>query len=297
MFRKLIRFYKAIYHLSREQEGLKMMVGKVLSNQIKSLPITSLHDAEFKVFSQFGDDGIIQYLINNVPISNKVFIEFGVEDYKESNTRFLLMNNNWRGLIMDASEENIKEIQHEDIYWKYELTAKATFITRENINQLIKDAGLSGEIGLLHIDIDGNDWWVWQAIEVIDPVIVIVEYNSVFGIDRAITVPYAADFSFTKAHHSNLYWGASLLSFCDLAQEKGYAFVGSDSSGNNAYFVRKDKVGSLKVLTAQEGYVSSRYREGRDEKGGLTYVSGKDRIEVIRGMQVYNTRKNQLEVL
>ncbi|PKP59336.1 MAG: hypothetical protein CVT88_05715 [Candidatus Altiarchaeales archaeon HGW-Altiarchaeales-1] len=286
-------YFKSMKH---ENEEIKLMMGKILVNQLKtSKQIMSLHDAEFKVFSQWGDDGIIQYLINNIDILNKSFIEFGVENYKESNTRFLLINNNWKGFIMDSSEKNIEQIKNEDIYWKYDLTAKAAFITAENINQLITDAGFTGEIGLLHIDIDGNDYWVWKAIKVVNPIIVIVEYNSVFEIDRAITIPYDSSFCWTNAHYSNLYFGASLLALCDLAEEKGYFFVGCNSNGNNAYFIRKDKIGNMKVLTPKEGYVYSKFRESRDKGGNLNYIGGGERLEVIRGMKIYNTRTDKLQ--
>lgn len=286
------RYFKSI---ENENNEIKIMIGKLLVNQLKTLNIASLHDAEFKVFSQFGDDGIINYLINNIDIPNKSFIEFGVENYKESNTRFLLINNNWKGFIMDSSEKNIEQIKNDDIYWRYDLTAKAAFVTAENINQLIKDAEFTGEIGLLHIDIDGDDYWIWKAIKVVNPIIVIVEYNAVFGIDRAITIPYEPSFYRTKAHYSNLYWGASLLALCDLAEEKGYFFVGCNSNGNNAYFIRKDKIGNMKVLTPKEGYVYSKFRESRDKGGNLNHISGKNRLEVIRGTEVYNTRTDKLQ--
>lgn len=279
-----------------EQEELKIMMGKVLVNQLKGLRIDKLHDAEFKVFSEWGDDGIIQYLIRSIDIQNKSFIEFGVENYKEANTRFLLINNNWKGLIIDNSEDNIRQIRNEEIYWRYDLTAKTAWITKDNINQLIEEASFSGEIGLLVIDIDGNDYWVWKAIEAAESVIIVVEYNSIFGIDRAITVPYDQQFNRTKAHYSNLYFGASLLSLCDLAEEKGYCFIGCNSNGNNAYFVRKDKINDIKALNPTEGYVPSRFRESRDREGRLTYLTGKDRIEKIKGMKVYNTREGKVEI-
>lgn len=187
-----------------------------------------------------GDDGIIQYLINYLEIENKIFVEFGVEDYLESNTRFLLINDNWSGLVIDGSKINIAKIKKDEIYWKHDLKVKSAFITAENINQLIEEEGIKGQIGLLHIDIDGNDYWVWKALEVVVPKIMIVEYNSKFGCEKAITIPYKEDFVWTKAHYSNLYFGASILAFCDLADEKGYSFIGSNSAGNNAYFVKNE---------------------------------------------------------
>jgi len=78
--------------------------------------IENLSEVEFQVFSQFGDDGIIQYLVSKLPLKNKTFIEFGVEDYRESNTRFLLVNNAWSGLVMDGSATHIQKIRSEQMY-------------------------------------------------------------------------------------------------------------------------------------------------------------------------------------
>ncbi len=276
----------------------KMMIGKLLaSGIIKSGLVENIHDAEFKVFSQWGDDGILQYLINILSVDNECFVEFGVENYLEANTRFLLLNNNWRGLVLDGSDANIDYIKADEIYWKYDLTAISRFVTAENINELLLSSGFKGEIGLLHIDIDGNDYWIWNAIESTDPVVVSVEYNSLFGCERSITIPYKPDFERLEAHHSGLYAGCSLLALCDLADAKGYAFVGSNSAGNNAYFVRKNRLGVLRQLTPREGYVKSKFREHRDEEGQLTFMSGNDALETVRGLPVYNTRTNTIEAL
>jgi len=294
----LIARINKISSLGPESNSTKMLLAKILINQHKDNQkqiVENIQLAEFKVFSQWGDDGIIQFLINYLDIKQDSFIEFGVQDYTESNTRFLLINNNWTGLIMDGSKRYMDMVKQDDIYWRYHLTAVPIFITAENINSLIAKNGFEGEIGLLHIDIDGNDYWVWKAINNISPIIVIVEYNSVFGVDKAWTVPYKADFERTAAHHSNLYFGASLAALCDLAEEKGYYFIGSNSNGNNAYFIRKDRIQGIKQLDAKSGYVLSKLRESRDVKGNLTYISGADRLKVISGMEVYNTRTKQLE--
>lgn len=284
--------------LIAEIDNTKMMIGKLLATEIKKASlIKNLHDVEFKVFSQWGDDGIIQYLVNQLDIPEKSFIEFGVSDYTEANTRFLLLNNNWSGLVIDCSQENIAYIKNDDIYWKHDLTAIYTFLTAENINETISETGFTGEIGLLHIDVDGNDYWIWKAIDIISPVIVIIEYNSLFGQERAITIPYDPTFNRFDAHYSGIYAGASLLALCDLAKEKGYSFIGSNSAGNNAYFIRKDKLGDIKELRVEHGYVASKFREYRDAKGNLTFISGKEAINRIRGMKIYNTRLNEIEEL
>lgn len=290
--------YDLIRSQESEIENQKLMLGKLLSNQVKAMKdVKTIHDVEFKVFSQWGDDGIIQYLINNIIIPNKTFVEFGVEDYYEANTRFLLMNDNWRGLIMDGSVENMETVRKKSYYWKYDLQAISAFIDVENVTGLIARSNFNQELGLLHIDIDGNDYWVWKAVNSINPIIVIVEYNSVFGIEHPWTIPYDPKFFRTNAHYSNLYYGSSLLSLCDLAEEKGYHFVGCNMAGNNAYFVRKDKIGSLKILKAKDGYVASNFAESRNESGKLRYLRGESRLESLKGLQVFNTRKGVLETL
>ena len=296
---KLVNVLHHFLYTSRKaQQTDLLLLGTLLVRQNKELPVLdNISSAEFKVFSQAGDDGIIQYLINKVYIPETTFIEFGVENYVESNTRFLLKYNNWSGLVIDGSQKSIRYIMSDDIYYQHNLKAIQAFITSENINDLIGGQGLKGEIGLLSVDIDGNDYWVWKAIHVVDPVIVVAEYNSVFGIDRAVTVPYKPDFVRDQAHYSYLYFGASLKALCVLAEEKGYAFVGSNSIGNNAYFVKKNRLGELRALSAEEGYVYSRFRESRDRNGNLNYLSGSERYECIKGLPVYNVMTGQEEQL
>jgi hypothetical protein len=285
--------------IHQEISELKLLVGAMLANQVKAPHEihTNIHDSEFKVFSQFGDDGILQYLIQQTQPEHHTFIEFGVQDYSEANTRFLLVNDNWRGLVLDGDTQAMSALHTEEIYWRHDLTAVGAFITRENVNQLFKDNGFSGEIGLLSVDIDGNDYWVWEAIDSVNPVIVTVEYNSVFGAQHAVSVPYDPAFYRTKAHYSNLYWGVSLKALCILAEKKGYAFVGCNSNGNNAHFVRKDKVGKIPMKSAEQGYVESRFRESRDINGNLTFLRGGQRIEAIKEMQVVDVQTNALVYL
>lgn len=272
--------------LTREIELNRVLTGTMLARQLPA-SVSSLREVEFRVFSQFGDDGIIQYLLQHVDAPES-FIEFGVETYRESNTRFLLVKDNWRGLVIDGSEANVASITTMAEHWRHDLTAVASFITRDNINDLFTTAGFTGEVGLLSIDIDGNDYWVWEAIEVVSPVVVVAEYNSVFGPEAKVTVPYAADFTRRAAHHSHLFFGASLGALCDLAERKGYAFVGSNSNGNNAYFVRLDQLGDLRALSAAEGYVESRFRESRDASGNLTHLSGSARLDEIAHLVVHD---------
>lgn len=261
---------------------IKLLLGKQLSFSVRHSPsLLRLAEAEFKVYSQFGEDGIIQYLTHTCGPLESSFVEFGVEDYTQSNTRFLLQNDNWRGLVIEGNAAAVEVIQRDALCRMYDLTAVNAFITAESINSIIKGAGFEGDIGLLSIDIDGNDYWVWKAIDVVNPAIVVVEYNAVFGADRAVSVPYEPNFEYGRAHYSLLYWGASLPAFCHLAERRGYALVGATSNGLNAFFVRRDRLGPLPALTCREGFVESRFRLARKPDGTPDLVSGKARRGVI----------------
>lgn len=242
---------------------------------------------EYKVFSQWGEDGLIQWLINNIAIPRKVFIEFGVQNYTESNTRFLLMNNNWAGLIIDGDSDNINYVKHDDIYWRYNLKAVASFITAENINDIFRDNGIEGEIGLLSVDIDGVDYWVWKAIDSVNPAIVVCEYNHRFGAKRAVTVPYKPDFVRGNAHYSGIYYGASIQAFAHLAARKGYSPVAGNMNGNNVFFVRNDLLNDVvKAVPVEKCWRQGQFREGRKEDGSLAFYTNEEEQKLLAELEL-----------
>jgi len=232
----------------------------------------SLREAEFRAYSQFGEDGVIQWLINRVPIAIRNFIEFGVDDYHESNTRFLLEHDDWSGLIIDAGTAHIRFVQGMGLAWRGDIDAKSAFITAENINDLLFDQPV--DTGLLSIDMDGMDYWILSAISVIRPRIVICEYNSLFGPVAPVSVPYFATFNRVTAHHSTLYFGASISAIAHWAGQHGYRLVGSSAQGVNAFMVRDDVAGDLPNLSGPEAWVETPVRQARDESGELIYLSG-----------------------
>ena len=273
--------------LARDVEELRLAIGRQESRRVRAARFDRFQDAEFKVFSQWGEDGLIQYLIGRVPIETPTFVELGVQDYSESNTRFLLCNDAWGGLILDAGTDHLRFVADRGLDWRYDLRARSAFVTRENVNEIISDAGFRGDVGLLSIDIDGNDYWILDAIRIISPRILVVEYQSTFGPDHAITVPYRSDFRRERAHASHLYYGASLRAICDLAAHKGYVFVGCNSAGANAFFVRKDVAGGVRALDPASGYVASRFCESRGVDGRLTFVSDhRERLRLVAAMPV-----------
>jgi hypothetical protein len=290
MIKKKIKsaYQKLRRRTGHDRETELMLLGKQMAWQVASLPPnTDLRRVGFKVFSQWDEDGIIQYLINQIAIANRTFIEFGVENYEESNTRFLLLNNHWQGMVLDACPADIEYIRRDRIHWQYDLQAKEAWITCENIDALLAQAGFGDDLGLLSIDLNGNDYWIWEAIERVRPRIAIVEYNSLLGLEP-ICVPYREDFDRTAAHFSNLYYGSSLAALHRLAQSKGYILVGSNIWGHNAFFVRSDVAGELQGLEPEQAYVASKFREARDEAGNLTYAREDDRLRLIEHLPVIN---------
>ncbi|MFN8250309.1 MAG: hypothetical protein U0V75_00410 [Ferruginibacter sp.] len=288
MIREQLKYY---YHRFYQKLHAETVKGNILTAQLlaagnsQKAHITSLDEVAFRVFSQRGEDGIIQYICSKIPLPDKTFIEFGVENYTESNTRLLLFEN-WRGLVMDSSRLNIRFIKKDFIYWKYDLTAMHSFITAENINGIIAGYTSNNDPGLLSIDIDGNDYWVWEAISCIQPRVVICEYNAVFGSDHAVSIPYNPAFIKNKAHYSCLYFGASLPALCLLAEKKGYDFIGTSAAGVNAFFIRKDLSAPFVHYTAKTGFHASANRDSKDEKGNNSFLPFAQRLEMIKHLPV-----------
>lgn len=269
--------------------------GLIISNQnIKKFKkIDNLSDVEFSTFSQWGDDGIIDWLISNLKFKNKKFVEIGIQDYWECNTRFLLKKRNWNGLIIDMSKDYIQKIKKQDIYWKHNLTAKQVKISKENINKILVDNNFNKNIGLLSLDIDSNDYWVIEAMNV-SPGIIVCEYNGIFGDNYKITVPYKKNFNRTKEHYSNLYYGCSINALISLMYKKGFVFIGTNSAGNNAYFLKKKNFNIIKNKIRQKKIFLPKFRESRGTNNQKTFLSIEKSINLIKNKYVYDLSKKRL---
>lgn len=225
---------------------------------------TVFKNAEFKVYSKHGGDGILAHIFSKIGTFRRTFVEIGVERGIECNTANLSLNFGWRGLLVDANKEWIKLAQdyYKDKLGILALNVKAVFcfVTIENINQLLSSEGLNGEIDLLSIDIDSNDYWVWRAINVINPRVVVMEYNSAFGL-RSKTIKYDPHFHYQETYKKNpLYFGASLVALAKLARKKSYILVACDTHGHDAFFVRKDVAdGKFVELSAEQAFYPNPY--------------------------------------
>jgi hypothetical protein len=212
----------------------------------------------FKVYSQHEEDGIIQEIFRRIDASSRSFVEVGVETGIECNTAKLLIEG-WRGAWIEANAQACQAIgaNFTDFLKDRRLTLQQSFVTAENINALFGNAGFKGEIDLLSIDIDFNDYWVWKAVEAVSPRVVVIEYNAGLHPPLSVTVPYQPD----RAGDGTNFFGASLEALVRLGRQKGYRIVGCNISGSNAFFVREDLCADhfLEPATAEEHYEPPRH--------------------------------------
>ena len=292
MFIKI--FNKVLNKLFKEDiEKTKVLSGKNLLNNQSIKNSKNINDYEASIFSQWGEDGIINYLINVIEPKEKTFLEFGVDNYDESNTRFLLFNKNWSGHIIDGSQKNIDYIKKSYYYWKYDINAYCKFIDCENVNNFLKSK-IKKKLSLLSLDIDGNDYWVLQELDLnyFNPEILICEYNSLLGNKYALTTPYEK--KFIRNQKGYLYYGASILAFTKLCKKKGYFLVGSNLNGNNLFFLRNDLKNKFDEKNHEEVFQYSKFRESRDKNGNLTFENYEKSQNIISNYEFYNvdTEKN-----
>lgn len=213
----------------------------------QSVPLPSIFDTGFRVFSQFDEDGILLFLFAVLGTRSKTFVDIGSGDgVHNDNCANLAINWGWHGLFIDGNESLItwgREFysKHPDTFL-YPPVFIHAMVKRENINELIRDAGFEGEVDLLSIDIDGNDYWVWDALECIQPRVVIIETHVEFGL-RNIVVPYDPEYVYPGRHPD--YHGASPVAMVDLACRKGYRLVGANRFGFNTIYIRNEEGADL----------------------------------------------------
>lgn len=224
----------------------------------------AFRNAEFKVYSKHGGDGLLLYIFSKVGTTNHTSVEVGIEDGRECNTANLILNFGWKGLLIEADKtwaESARSFFNEGLGNKVGAVKVAdSFVTAENINETLLDNNMSGEIDLLSIDIDSNDYWVWKSITAVNPRVLVMEYNAAFGL-HSMTIKYDPNFHFQKTYHKNpLYFGASLKALAKLAKSKGYILVACDVHGHDAFFVRKDVAeGKFIELSTEEAFYPNPY--------------------------------------
>ncbi len=236
-----------------------------------------LDEFEGSVLSQNGEDGVLAAIFAIIGFKTRKILEFGFAA-TEASLFNLALTNRLDGYFMDGADTTCRLARSMFAVMRCPNMHVATaFITVENINALISDMGLRGEIDALSIDVDGNDYWLWDAIDVINPRLVVAEYHGSLGPRDSITIAYDPEFDCGKSAHW-FYHGASLAALTKLAGRRGYRLIYCEASGTNAFFLRADiQADCLPTKTAAEAF---RYR-ARSAAPGL---SDQERTEIIRSL-------------
>lgn len=235
----LVKKYFYFFILKDKYSGSLQIAQYALGIELRKTPFR-YSDIEFNVFTYHGEDGLLFNVLsrlNNVP---KVFVDIGAGTCVKSNCTNLALNLGWNGLFIDADSRNMAIGR--SFYAKLSLTKfhPPYFIedkvTPQNVNGLLNSVNIKGEIGLLSIDIDGDDYWIWKATDTVNPYVVIIECKVEFG-SRALVTPYS---QVTNNYNNAKYLGSSVPALCKLGKQKGYTLVSANRHGYNLIFLRND---------------------------------------------------------
>ena len=191
----------------------------------------SLTAAELQVFSQNGEDGVLAEIFSRISDGDRFFVEFGGEDGRESNTRFLREVRGWSGVYFETDAESYRKLSRR-VGADTRVNAVRAAVSANNVEDLFERAGVPVGFDLLSIDIDGQDYHVWQAINQYRPRVVVIEYNSGLAAgSRLVEPPNRGVWDDTD------FFGASIEALKALATSKGYRLVHAELAGVNAFFV------------------------------------------------------------
>ena len=216
------------------------MTYQKLAKQKEQLP--TIRDTGFRVYSQTDDDGILLYIFSLIGFTNKLLLDVAFATPYGANSTNLICNWGFSGLLVEGNRQNIESSNkffsfHPDTC-VFPPKVLCHWVTADNINELLVDNGMNGDIDLFSLDIDGMDYWLWKKMTVVRPRVVIIETQTFWGPERSVTVPYNPKFNRSNIHPD--YFGASIQAFVKLGREKGYRLVGCNRFGFNIIFVRND---------------------------------------------------------
>jgi hypothetical protein len=280
-------------------DKLLVASSSVNSMRARRSDIKQLWDSEIKVFSQWGEDGILTYLLDSIGIPKPKILEIGAGNFEECNSRFQAEFRNASVYLVDQRPDLKPNCESLEVYWKTVILPFNDYVTPLNINSHISLAKqlLSG-LDVFSLDIDGNDYWVLLDADLSDIAVVICEYNPLFGSKFSVTVPRDDQFTRESKHFSWLYYGMSLRACVSLLSKKGFTFCGTNLAGNNAFFVNNQNVKFLTLDVPLHNDLSKftdwRIRESRDVHGKLSFLYGDKRFAEIKNLKVVNTDSNEL---
>ena len=219
--------------------------------QLSRMPLPPPHDLlarRFRIYSQNEEDGIILAVLDHAGVTDRRFVEIG-SGMSGGNSALLAYECGWSGLMIEIEQRKIDSLL-ENFRHNPGVIGVAAAVTPENVNTMLSERGFTGDIDLLSLDIDSYDYWVLEALTVVSPRVLIVEYNARLGPDLALTIPKQCALDDIPRPLR----GASLAAIEKAARRKGYRLVVCDPSGTNAFFLRHDVAPELKALTVADAY-------------------------------------------
>ena len=302
----MISKIKNLIHIIRKMSNfdeVNFKIGCSHFNMMKNFypNIKNFSETSYKVYSQNGEDGFIDYLLFSINVEKPKFIEIGIGTYKESNTRFLFERTSTEGLIIDSIKDLEKKVKKNVRFWKGDLNVVNETVNTENIIDILEKNNFLNEVDLFSIDIDGIDYWILDKLPENFSKICVIEYNSVFGDELEITVPNKKNFTRKEYHFSHLCFGVSLRALIKKMGEKGFLFVGSNEFNNNAFFVQKKYKNNLNIdlpdTSNLKKFTNSNIRESRNRNGNLNYLKKEERLKAIENCEVINLSNPKKEIV
>lgn len=239
------------YYVSLSQQKQKQIISQwILASKQNIRLFDDIKNAGFRCYSQFDEDGIILYLLTLVGIKNNTVVEICCGNGHESMSANLIINHGFKGYIFDGNSKNIEIakkffFKHKDCLL-VKPTIKNTWIMKENINKVLSENKVDGEIDVLVIDMDGIDYYVWEAIDQINPRICVFEVHNIIPHNISVTIPYSKNFDYKKKGKKlENFRSVSPLAMDKLSKKKGYTFVGNNKHGFNVFYVRNDLLNNL----------------------------------------------------
>jgi hypothetical protein len=294
---KIIRFLFKKYF---EKKLFMLGVAHCLRMRPLYKEIKNINDVEFKIFSQNGEDGIIDYISYSLKLDRPKFIEIGIGDYSESNTRFIFESTSPKGAVIDCINNLENKIKKTIKIWKGDLKIINKKLDTENCIKLLNQDNMLEDLDLFSIDIDGIDYWILEKLPKHFSKIVILEYNPIFGYDLVVSVPNLKDFDRNKYHYSNLCFGMSFKAAIKIMKEKGFYFIGSNYLKNNAFFVsdkfQKNIYFEKLKIDLSSLNIDSNFRESRDTNGNLNYLSKDKALVNIYDCEVVDLSDNNFKI-
>jgi len=262
--------------------------------------IKNISNTEFKIYSQNGEDGLLDYLTYSLGIERPKFLEIGIGDYSESNTRFIFERTSPKGMVIDCIDDLEKKINNRIKIWKGDLKIINKMIDPNDILKILNQNNMLDDLDLFSIDIDGIDYWILEKLPKHFSKIVVLEYNPTFGFDLEITIPNKSNFNRTKYNYSNLCFGMSFKAALNLMNKKGFYFIGSNLLRNNAFFISKKYkkeifFKNLNINTSKSNILSN-FRESRDKNKKLNYLNGINKLKEILNCKVVDLNNKNKKI-